>query len=80
MFPLLYLIARSPSYHEAFNNVTAGNNTVTIGSITIAGYQAGPGWDPVTGLGSPNAQVLIPLLAARPWPSGAVAQACIVTS
>jgi hypothetical protein len=25
-------------------------------------YHAGPGWDPVTGWGSPNAQVLIPLL------------------
>jgi len=30
---------------------------------TITGYQAGPGWDPVTGWGSPDAQVLIPLLA-----------------
>ena len=30
---------------------------------TITGYQAGPGWDAVTGWGSPNAQVLIPLLA-----------------
>jgi subtilase family serine protease len=68
--PLLYRIARSPSYHKAFNDVTAGNNTVTIGSITITGYEAGPGWDPVTGLGSPNGEVLIPLLAARPWPSG----------
>jgi hypothetical protein len=27
------------------------------------GYQAAPGWDPVTGWGSPNAQALIPLLA-----------------
>jgi hypothetical protein len=26
-------------------------------------FDAGPGWDPVTGWGSPNAQVLIPLLA-----------------
>jgi hypothetical protein len=30
---------------------------------TITGYQASPGWDPVTGWGSPDAQVLIPLLA-----------------
>jgi hypothetical protein len=28
-----------------------------------AGYGASPGWDPVTGGGSPNAQVLVPLLA-----------------
>jgi hypothetical protein len=27
------------------------------------GYSATVGWDPVTGWGSPNAQVLIPLLA-----------------
>jgi hypothetical protein len=31
-------------------------------------YHAGPGWDPVTGWGSPNAQVLIPLLSARRSP------------
>jgi hypothetical protein len=38
-------------------------NTVTSATQTITGYQAGPGWDPVTGWGSPNAQVLVPLLA-----------------
>jgi hypothetical protein len=27
-------------------------------------YQASPGWDPVTGWGSPNAQVLLPRLAS----------------
>jgi len=32
-------------------------------SQTITGYNAGPGWDPVTGWGSPDAQVLVPLLA-----------------
>jgi hypothetical protein len=30
---------------------------------TITGYQAGPGWNPVTGCGTPDAQVLVPLLA-----------------
>ncbi len=29
----------------------------------VTGYRASPGWDPVTGWGSPNAQVLVPLLA-----------------
>jgi hypothetical protein len=29
----------------------------------FTGYQAGPGWDPVTGWGSPDAQYLVPLLA-----------------
>jgi subtilase family serine protease len=32
-------------------------------SRTVTGYNAGPGWDPVTGWGSPDAQVLVPLLA-----------------
>jgi subtilase family serine protease len=65
--PAIYRIARSPAYHQAFHDVTAGGNTITIGSVTVTGYQAGPGWDPVTGWGSPNAQVLVPLLtAARP--------------
>jgi len=64
----IYQIARSPSYHQAFHDITTGNNTVQFPPITITGYQAGPGWDPVTGWGSPNAEVLIPLLAryARP--------------
>jgi len=43
---------------------TAGkSNTAEFPHRTITGYRAGPGWDPVTGWGSPNAQVLVPLLA-----------------
>jgi hypothetical protein len=34
--------------------------------IGTVGYKAAPGWDPATGWGSPNAQVLVPLLAAQP--------------
>ena len=60
--PAIYRIGRGPSYHKAFHDVTSGNNDVTAGSAT-AGYQAGPGWDPVTGWGSPDTQVLVPLLA-----------------
>ena len=59
--PAIYRIARSPSYHKAFHDVTNGDNLIT-GSVNHK-YHAGPGWDPVTGWGSPNAQVLIPLLA-----------------
>ena len=62
--PAIYRIGRSPSYHQAFHDVTAGNDYLAAGSsATITGYQAGPGWDPITGWGSPNAQVLVPLLA-----------------
>jgi subtilase family serine protease len=61
--PAIYQIARGPEYHQAFHDVTQGDNTVQFPPKTIAGYQAGPGWDPVTGWGSPDAQALIPLLA-----------------
>src|SRR6202035_4106647 len=74
--PAIYRIARSPLYRKAFHDITTGNNTVALTStsppVTITGYQAGPGWDPVTGWGTPDAQVLIPLLAryAVPLTSG----------
>ena len=61
--PAIYQIGRSAQYHRAFHDVTTGNNTVQVGSVTVTGFGAGPGWDPVTGWGSPDAQVLIPLLA-----------------
>ncbi len=61
--PAIYQIARSPRYHQAFHDITSGNNTVRFPPRTITGYQAVPGWDPVTGWGSPDAQVLVPLLA-----------------
>jgi subtilase family serine protease len=65
--PAIYRIARGPLYHKAFHDITTGDNTVvltvTSPPVTITGYQAGPGWDPVTGWGTPDAQVLIPLLA-----------------
>jgi subtilase family serine protease len=62
--PAIYEIARSPQYHEAFHDVTAGNaNTAEFPHGTITGYRAAPAWDPVTGWGSPDAEALVPLLA-----------------
>jgi subtilase family serine protease len=61
--PALYAIARSPAYHRAFHDVVTGDNSVLWPTGVFVGYNAGPGWDPVTGLGSPNAQYLVPLLA-----------------
>lgn len=46
--PSLYALARGSLYHRYFHDVTTGNN----------GYAAGVGWDPVTGLGSPNESAL----------------------
>jgi subtilase family serine protease len=65
--PAIYRIAHSPHYHQAFHDITGGNtNTAKFSHGTITGYRAGPGWDPITGWGSPNAQVLVPLLASHP--------------
>jgi subtilase family serine protease len=61
--PAIYRVGRSASYHDAFHDITTGNNTPTFPGHTTNGYTAAPGWDPVTGWGSPNAQALIPLLA-----------------
>lgn len=66
--PAIYRIARSRYYHQAFHDITAGDNTAQFPPTTITGYRAAPGWDPVTGWGSPDAQVLIPLLARYATP------------
>ncbi|HEX6519716.1 MAG TPA: S53 family peptidase [Streptosporangiaceae bacterium] len=68
--PALYQIARGPLYGQAFHDITTGNNTVVINGATYTGYQTGPGWDPVTGLGSPDAAVLVPILSHRPIDGG----------
>lgn len=59
--PALYLISRAHGlYADAFHDITTGNNDVSeIGT----GYDAAKNWDPVTGLGSPNASKLLPLLS-----------------
>jgi subtilase family serine protease len=61
--PAIYAIARGPAYHRAFHDVTTGDNSVFWPTGLFTGYTAGPGWDPVTGWGSPNAHTLVPLLA-----------------
>jgi subtilase family serine protease len=61
--PALYSIAQAKKhYAAALHDITTGNNDVAeIGG----GFDAGIRWDPVTGLGTPNAAALLPLLAAR---------------
>jgi len=61
--PAVYTIARGPAYHRAFHDVVTGDNSVLWPTGVFTGYSAGPGWDPVTGWGSPDAQYLVPLLA-----------------
>jgi subtilase family serine protease len=60
--PTLYALAANPTTYAAdFYDVTTGNNHAVP---SIPGYPATPGWDPVTGLGTPNAANLVPDLAA----------------
>ncbi|MFL5869621.1 MAG: S8 family serine peptidase [Solirubrobacterales bacterium] len=60
--PALYAIASDPAaYANDYFDVTVGNNQA---DPSIPGYNASPGWDPATGLGTPNAANLLPALAA----------------
>jgi subtilase family serine protease len=62
--PRLYSLARNKwSYSHDFHDVKAGNNDVA--ELDGFGYHASPGWDPVTGLGTPKAANLLPALAHR---------------
>ncbi len=62
--PQLYTLAKSSaSYAGDFHDVTTGDNTYHGIDVTVPGFPAGPGWDPATGLGTPQAQNLVPALA-----------------
>ena len=65
--PRLYELARGGQYYSVFHDVTTGSNTVSYTDakgdlVTINGYAAGPGWDAVTGLGTPDVANLISAL------------------
>jgi subtilase family serine protease len=60
--PGLYKLGANPvRYANDFYDVTTGNNQA---DPDIPGYPATTGWDPVTGLGTPNAANLVPDLVA----------------
>jgi subtilase family serine protease len=59
--PTLYSLAAGSNYGTYFYDVTTGNNQT---DPSVPGYPATTGWDPVTGLGTPNAATLVPALAA----------------
>ncbi len=48
--PIFYKISETKYYSKAFTQITSGGNY---------GYSAGPGWNPVTGLGTPLVSNLI---------------------
>ena len=59
--PTLYQLASGPNYSTYFYDVNTGTNQA---DPSVPGYPATTGWDPVTGLGTPNAATLVPALAA----------------
>ncbi|MEO6158856.1 MAG: S53 family peptidase [Ilumatobacteraceae bacterium] len=59
----LYTLAANPAkYANDFYDIATNNTNQTDGAIP--GYPATTGWDPVTGLGTPNAANLLPDLVA----------------
>ena len=59
--PALYNLGISSSYSSAFHDITSGSNPPTAGDGS--GFNAGPGYDLVTGWGSPAGVGLINQLA-----------------
>jgi subtilase family serine protease len=70
--PTLYNIAKNPSQYKLdFHDIVSGSN---------GGFNAGPGYDLVTGIGSPVACQLVPFLAgpaSSPPPPGQSPQAAV---
>lgn len=61
---LYHMGQAGPHYTAAFNDITSGNNSVVEidangNPVSVAGYDAGRGWDPTTGLGSPIGDSLV---------------------
>jgi subtilase family serine protease len=55
----LYHIGQAtPHYSASFFDVTSGNNSV-VENVAVQGFNAGPGWDATTGLGSPSTDQLV---------------------
>jgi subtilase family serine protease len=71
----LYKVGQTaPSYAAAFHDITVGqNNAIELDSannaVSIPGFNAGPGWDATTGLGSPIAGGLLTQLGLV-WSAG----------
>lgn len=69
--PALYKLGLGSTFSQDFHDITVGNNSMAAGTYaqatlasSVQGYSAVSGWDPITGLGAPNADKLIPDLIA----------------
>jgi subtilase family serine protease len=63
----LYIIGHTNLAAQSLHDITSGNNTFVGGSIishfvTVPGFNATKGWDPVTGWGTPIVSKLLPIL------------------
>ena len=67
--PLLY--AQTSSASGALKDITEGDNRFFGGDV---GFEAGPGFDPCTGLGTPNGVALLALLKSLAGPPPAAGQ------
>lgn len=67
--PTIYAVGRDARlYSRSFHDVVHGDNSVTLAASsgsrsTVRGFAAQPGWDPVTGWGTPKVSALIPIIA-----------------
>lgn len=62
----LYRLGKSSLYHSVMHDVTSGGNAFA----GFTGFSAGPGWDPVTGLGTPEVAKLLALVHGQREQSG----------
>lgn len=60
--PIGFLNPTMYKHPEAFNDITIGNNP----GCGTGGFNATPGWDPVTGLGTPNYEKLLSIFLRLP--------------
>jgi subtilase family serine protease len=60
--PMLYIFRNWLYKTGAFHDITLGDNTYPTGS-TPSGYMATPSWDAPTGIGSPDAALLVPWMS-----------------
>jgi subtilase family serine protease len=69
--PQVYALSLAkPVYAALFHDITTGDNSFTGEgdngvTVSIPGFPAARGWDPATGLGTPKANKLVPVLGGK---------------
>ena len=69
--PQVYALSLAkPVYRALFHDITTGDNSFTGEgdngvTVSIPGFPAARGWDPATGIGTPKANRLVPVLGGK---------------